>query len=89
MSFPTQDDLLDRCKPLNEEGAFTNPAGRGQGAYLETDFCRRCFKPIEGRRRFCSYDCEMFAPQASFDVMYKQLHPEWPEVRGTRSTLLA
>jgi hypothetical protein len=56
----------------------------------DEDFCRRCFKLGRvGSDGYCSRDCYEFAPQASFEVPYKQLHPEWPEKRGTQSTLLS
>ena len=56
----------------------------------EQVFCRRCYKPFPsiGGREYCSRDCQLFGIQQPFSVLYKQLHPQWPEVRGTKSSLL-
>lgn len=93
-------ELKDRIGDLEDELAAAvgerNDAElecEGLEAELESptrDFCRRCFSFTNvARDGYCSRDCREFGVQASFDVLYKQLHPEWPEVRGTPSTLLA
>lgn len=83
------EELLERCKPLVDEGKHTNAPTGHSAPCMGKDFCRRCRKPIVASRRYCSRDCELFGEQQPFEVLYKQLHPKWPKKRGTESTLRA